>query len=353
MRDIGTVKNMAWRTPDLQNEQGMALLITIMTVALLTAVTLQYHKTTWDKYLASRNYMAGTQLTAIADSGINIALAVLQNDAAASEIDTLHDSWAVLEKEPFRDFFPTGTLKIRIDDLSGRLPINNIVQRTGSSGGQGQVSQAAARENRNILNRLLLSGAFPMVEDETMAKGIVDAIVDWIDEDDRESDYGAENSYYESLTKPYSCKNKQLDYIEELLLVRGVTPALLFGADKNVGLAEFLTVYATDGKINLNTAAPLLIKSLVEPPIDDNVIQELDEFRKAKENEEQLANVNWYKSISSWPGDITLNESMLIAKSTFFQVTSTGTLDTLSRRMVASVARVSPDEVNLLVRKME
>jgi len=341
------LKSMAWRTPDLQSERGMALLITIMTVALLTAVTLQYHKTTWDKYLASRNYMAGTQLTAIADSGINIALAVLQNDAAAGEVDTLHDSWAVLEKEPFPDLFPTGTLKIKIDDLSGRLPINNIVQRTGS--GQGRVDQGIAK----ILTNLLLSGAFPMVEDETAAKGIVDAIVDWIDEDDRESDYGAENSYYESLAKPYSCKNKPLEYIEELLLVRGVTPALLFGVDKSVGLAEFLTVYATDdGKINLNTAAPLLIKSL-EPQIDDNVIQELDEFRKAKENEEQLANVRWYRNIKGWPGDIVLNDKMLTTKSTFFQVTSTGTLDTLSRRMVASIARISPDEVNLLVKKME
>lgn len=346
MSDGGTMRSRAWRTPDLRSERGMALLITIMTVALLTAVTLQYHKTTWDKYLASRNYMAGTQLTAIADSGIEIALAVLQNDAAG-EVDTLHDSWAVLAKEPFADLFPTGTLKLRIDDLSGRLPINNLVQRTGSR--QGQVDQAIAK----VLTNLLLSGAFPEVEDETAAKGIVDAIVDWIDEDDRESDNGAENSYYESLSKPYSCKNKPLDYIEELLLVRGITPALLFGAGKNVGLAEFLTVYATDdGKINLNTAAPLLIKSL-EPLIDDNEIEELDEFRKAKENEEQLANVRWYRNIKGWPGDIVLNENMLTTKSTFFQVTATGTFDTLSRRVMANIARISPDEVNLLVRKME
>lgn len=345
MGKLDTAQSVARRTPELRDDRGMALLITVMTVALLTAVTLLYHKTTWDKYLASRNFMAGSQLTTIADSGVQIALAVLQNDTDG-EVDTLQDSWAVLAKEKFADLFPTGSLKIEVEDLSGRLPINNIVQQTGP--GKGKVNPTIAK----VLTNLLLSGAFPMVEDETTAKGIVDAIVDWIDEDDRESDYGAENSYYESLSKPYSCKNKPLDYIEELLQVRGITPALLFGAGKSPGLADFLTVYTTDGKINLNTAPPLLIKSL-EPQVDDSVIQDLDEFRRAKENTEQLANVRWYKNIKGWPGDITLNENMLTTKSTFFQVTATGTLDTLSRRMVASVARPSPDEVNLLGKKME
>lgn len=345
------MRKTAGRTPDLRSEQGMALLITIMTVALLAAVTLQYHKTTWDKYLASRNYMSGTQLAAIAESGINIGVAVLRSEGEAGGADTLHDGWAVLEKEPFRGLFPTGTLRIRMEDLSGRLPINNVVPRTGS-GGQGEVTPATARENRNILKNLLLSGLFPAVEDETMAKGIVDAIVDWIDEDDKESDFGAENSYYQSLAQPYRCKNEPLTYIEELLLVRGITPELLFGSGNRPGLADFLTVHTKDGKININTAAPLLIQSL-DQQIDDDLMQQFDDYRRAKENEEQLDNVLWYKNITGWPGDITLNQNMLTTQSTFFQITSTGTLETLSRRMVAIVERVGPDEVKLLGRKME
>ena len=38
------------------NERGMALLITIMTVSLLVAITVQFHKTTWQKYQVSSNY---------------------------------------------------------------------------------------------------------------------------------------------------------------------------------------------------------------------------------------------------------------------------------------------------------
>lgn len=338
-----------------RNQRGMALLITIMTVALLVALTVQFHKTAWEKFLASHNYRVGTQLTAIADSGITLAVAVLQNDAADNESDSLHDSWAKLATEEFADFFPAGTLKIRIDDLSGRLPINTLVGREG--GGQGGVDPAIAAESRKILLSLLQSGVFP-VEDETAAKSIVDAIIDWIDADDQESDYGAESSYYRSREKPYACRNKPVQYIEELLLIRGITPELLFGSaktagsDKRAGLADFLTVYTTDGKINLNTAAPLLIKSL-DPLLSEELVEKIVQYRKKKENEEQLARPNWYLDISGWPGDIVITEKILTARSTFFLITATGTLDTLSRSMVASVKRVSGGEVNLLVKKLE
>ncbi|MGA2798765.1 MAG: hypothetical protein ABSE63_14385, partial [Thermoguttaceae bacterium] len=56
---------------------------------------------------------------------------------------------------------------------------------------------------------------------------------DWIDTDDQPREYGAETEYYSSLTPPYMPKNGPLSTIEELLLVRGITPALLFGSDIN------------------------------------------------------------------------------------------------------------------------
>ena len=44
---------------------------------------------------------------------------------------------------------------------------------------------------------------------------------------------GAKESYYSGLTPPYHCKNGPLDSLEEMLLIKGVTPQLLFGNDKN------------------------------------------------------------------------------------------------------------------------
>jgi hypothetical protein len=58
---------------------------------------------------------------------------------------------------------------------------------------------------------------------------VVDSILDWRDPDDFYRINGAENDYYRSLKEPYDCKNGNLDSIEELLLVRGVTPELFYG----------------------------------------------------------------------------------------------------------------------------
>lgn len=62
---------------------------------------------------------------------------------------------------------------------------------------------------------------------------IADSILDWLDEDDEPRPYGAELEYYSVLPTPYAPKNGPIDSVEELLLVRGVTPELLFGVDAN------------------------------------------------------------------------------------------------------------------------
>ena len=56
--------------------------------------------------------------------------------------------------------------------------------------------------------------------------------MDWRDPDDFYRLNGAENDYYHSLSEPYECKNGDLDTIEELLLVRGVTTELYYGIKK-------------------------------------------------------------------------------------------------------------------------
>jgi general secretion pathway protein K len=333
----------------LQNEQGMALLITVMTVSLLVAVTLQYHKATWQQFLVSHNYRVGNQLGAIADSGVNIALALLEHDGEENEFDSFFDSWATFDQESFSGLFPSGSLRLQVVDLSGRLQINSLVR--GSSEVPGTGGDTTENEIREILLRLLLSGDF-VVEDETEARTIIDALVDWIDADDQELDLGAESSFYQSLEKSYSCRNGPVRYMEELLLVKGISPALLFGSEGKKGLASYLTVHGDDGKVNLGTAPLLLIKSM-DTLINDDLLKKLDEYRRAKENEESLAGSTWYKGIDGWPGDIVINETLLTSTSSYFQIIATGALDGLSRRVVAIAERPGGGEVNLLGKKME
>jgi DNA uptake protein ComE-like DNA-binding protein len=99
-----------------------------------------------------------------------------------------------------------------------------------------------------------------------MTDDIAWSIVDWLDPDEEPNPGGAESEYYLTRQPPYQCKNAPLDSIEELLLVKGVTPTLLFGTDRNrngkldpgeddgsgysLGWAAFLTVYSREPNVD-------------------------------------------------------------------------------------------------------
>jgi type II secretory pathway component PulK len=60
-------------------------------------------------------------------------------------------------------------------------------------------------------------------------QNVADAINDWHNTAARASSDGAETDYYQALSEPYAAKNAPYETVEEMLLVSGVTPALLWG----------------------------------------------------------------------------------------------------------------------------
>ena len=63
---------------------------------------------------------------------------------------------------------------------------------------------------------------------------LVQAIRDFIDVDLVARPEGAEQDFYDSLPRGYAVRNGPLNTVEELLLVRGFTPSLLYGEDLNM-----------------------------------------------------------------------------------------------------------------------
>lgn len=125
-----------------------------------------------------------------------------------------------------------GGIRFGLQNESARLNINTLTILEANSAALLPAVAAAGDagddvDTDNIAVSLLL--ALPGMTEE-----VADAILDWIDEDDESRPYGAESGdYYNTLPTPYSCANGPLQSVEELLLVRGVTPTLLFGADAN------------------------------------------------------------------------------------------------------------------------
>nr|WP_047814271.1 type II secretion system protein GspK [Rhodopirellula islandica] len=138
-----------------------------------------------------------------------------------------------------------GGIRYGLQNESARLNVNALVvleensdainMLTGLSGGSvdaggilgdtaGTDESDLSTENIAVTLLMTLPG---------MDVSIADAILDWIDEDTEPRENGCEDEYYTSLATPYAAANGPVQTVEELLLVRGVTPQLLFGADSN------------------------------------------------------------------------------------------------------------------------
>lgn len=131
--------------------------------------------------------------------------------------------------------------------------------------------------NANSLNREDWLDIFEMANvPSTDWDMMIDCLEDWIDENDLHGLNGAESDdpFYEEAG--YPVKNGPLDSVEELLLVKGWGPDILYGrsADEDgeeiFGIGEFLTVWG-DGRLNLNTASvdAMLAAGLTEEKIDE------------------------------------------------------------------------------------
>jgi len=91
---------------------------------------------------------------------------------------------------------------------------------------------------------------------------IVDSIQDWRDANEDHRLNGAESEdTYLKLPVPYRSRNGNLEAVAELLQIKGVTPAVYYGAENKPGLASSVTVRSR-GQVNLNTADPLVLKAL-------------------------------------------------------------------------------------------
>jgi len=99
------------------------------------------------------------------------------------------------------------------------------------------VVDEAGKINLNALLQFDSSGKVAhdmLMQLPNMTEEIANAMLDWIDpSNSTQRSGGAKSDYYAGLNPPYRTKSGPTDSLEELLLVRGVTPQLLFGADTN------------------------------------------------------------------------------------------------------------------------
>jgi general secretion pathway protein K len=333
------------------NDRGVALLLTLLLLSALTVLTFYLHRKTTAEAVVGEAFKHQVRLRAVADSAVRLGLAILHLQSGGDAVATLLDPWANVNKEALGELFPDGTAELAIVDLSGRFQINSLVAPASTKGQGPRRLRLQEEEARRVLLRLLTGGDFA-IDGDLEARQLIDALVDWLDGDDRESEWGAESSYYKSLEPSYGCRNGPMKYIEELLLVRGMSRELFWGTPRSKALAEYVTVHGSDGRININTAPLALVKSL-HADVDAALVAGLEVYRRDPRHRPLLADPAWYKNIGGWPGHIVLYEDLLTTRSAFYQVSALARHGVFEKTAAVVTEKVANSEMRILWRKVE
>ena len=328
----------------LHNNRGMALLMTILIISLILVITLRFNVSMRASLTSASNLQDNVALDYMAKSVFNAARAVLSVDAAENSFDTLHEDWANLAaaSQYFSYFFHRGQGGMNIIDHSGRLQVNSLIMRK-------EDEWVVNEDQKKVWINLLSAEEFELAEED--AEGIVEAVIDWIDEDDETLGFGgAESSYYQGLENPYTPRNGPMEFIEELLLVRGITPELYYGTEETPGLATLVTPHGRDGKININTADPLVLGALSEQ-IEPDMVDGMLTYRDYDEND--LGNPEWYKWAPGFPGDIIIPPMLITTSSSYFEIFTDVVTEKMRKKVRGMVARGPGSGTEIIYWKIE
>jgi len=313
------------KTPpkEQRGQRGVALVLTILILTLLVVTGLEFNRAIRVEATLAGNYRDVTQASYIAQSGVEVARALIQDDDPS--YDSLDERWAQFAVFAYLShrFFTDGNFTGQIVDESSKFNMNGLIDPYGN----------VDPKKKDQLQRLLeLLGYNPEV---------MDAILDWLDPDDQRRPLGAEREYYMALKRPYPPKNGPLDSLGEMLLIKGIDSSIFYGTDQREGVRNYLTIYS-DRKININTASLPILLSL-SAQVDKTMAQAVLDSRREKpfRSPEDL------RSIPGWGAVYPQISSEITVQSNYFSSEVQGNYHD-SRAIVQTVIRRAGKQTTVL-----
>ncbi len=236
---------------------GYVIFAVLIVVVVLSLVAYRFTESMTAEYRASARAADDAQAKAAAASGLHYAAAVL------ADRETFDGE---LDGNPFDNPTIFEQFEVATSGTGGKRAFFSIRSVALADGGGYEQRFGATDEggklNINSMIQLDQTGEAlynALMKLPNMSPDVADAIVDWVDADEVKRPAGAENGEYGSLPSPYKAKNGPLNSLDELLLVQGVTPEMLYGGDTNRngvfddgepgtdrGWSDYLTVYGRE-----------------------------------------------------------------------------------------------------------
>jgi general secretion pathway protein K len=190
--------------------------------------------------------------------------------------------------------------------------------------------------------------------EDNQPPAIINSLKDWLDSGDDDAITGlsgAESAYYQDLSPPYDSRNGPIADINDLLLVKGITPELFYGSAEKPGMVDALTVYGMTpgagtaftftGKININTAELPVLASML-PSENTELALAFFEWRQeaaAGKDAPDLSDPAWYKNIAGFSA-MNLDTNLITTASDIFRITSAAKVNDFALATTAVVQRL-------------
>ena len=234
-------------------EHGIALLMVLWILTILMLIVFSFSYMARTETYATMSFKGGIEKKFLAEAGIERGIMELfyRQFYRSQTIDIEGREIWKTDDTPYQGQIGDGLYTVRITDESAKVDINTV--------------------SEVVLKNLFLNLGVQAEEVDT----IVDSIMDWKDPDDLHRLHGAESDYYMSLPNPYKARDANFETLEELLLVKGMTPEILYGTNEKKGAIDFLTLHSSNGEININSAPKEVLMSIpgITPELADAIIE--------------------------------------------------------------------------------
>jgi general secretion pathway protein K len=333
-----------------KGNRGIALLITISVTTILVAAALEYNRRARFAIISTAAVRDHLTMSNMADSGVYAAMALLVKDRSESNFDSLQEDWANPEKigEILQEIsFEKGKLSVTITDEMSKIQVNALVLFPDSR----EFNQSQIMLWDRFLRYI---GSEEQLKDDSDPVAIVNSVKDWLDSGDDDATTGlsgAESNYYEDLDPPYAGRNGPIPDLNELLLIKGITPELYYGKGETPGLSQHMTVHGMTlgagtsfnwtGRININTADLPVLAALLGIE-NEEMAQSLFDFRQeivAGKDVHDFSSTKWYKNIPGF-GDIAIDPKLISVSSDVFRIESEAATSNIKTSVTAVVQRV-------------
>ncbi|WP_417521118.1 type II secretion system minor pseudopilin GspK [Marinobacter sp.] len=297
-----------------RTQQGVALIMVLLAMALVVMLASGMTQQQNIRVFKAGHYLAQQQGQSIALGAEAFARQILIKDLEDDKengqmIDSLDEFWAMSAAIlPLDD---NGVAEVQIDDLGGRINLNDLVAVNG------QVDPMT----KDRVARLLMALGITEIS--------VDALVDWIDPDDQTiSAYGAEDGQYLMAEPGFRAANQPFVSVSELRLIEGMTEEVY------VALRPHVSTLPVSGLgINVNTATAEVLMSLYE-----ELTAAQAESIIEKRDQEPFENLQDFLELPEVPAS-GRNTAGLGLQTRFFEVVSRITYDNRVVNMVSTVFR--------------